>query len=198
MQTEITLTRHTLTHIPRLGVDENIFSAMFREDCSIGNCNAHCCSKGVFVDIAERDRILQYTDLIRRHMQPTQQHDPSHWFDPEDHKDHDFPSGRAIGTQVHNDACVFLMSHGRCVLHAAAAAELPKHTDLKPFFCFAFPITIIHGVVMVDQPEFVNRPNCCTSVTGGTRHALDVCREELIFVLGREGFEELQDRSRGG
>jgi hypothetical protein len=63
---------------------------------------------------------------------------------------------------------------------------------LKPFFCFAFPITIESGVLTVDDPEFTNRSECCSVDSNGSKPVFEICAEELEFVLGESGFGELQ------
>lgn len=155
-------------------------------------CNATCCRHGVMVDPAERDTILAHAELVQRHMEAHMHHDPAGWFDTMEETDLDFPSGRAVGTRTREYGCVFLDSKGWCVLQRAAVEEGMSKFALKPFFCFAFPITVEQGTVMVDDPEFTQRPQCCSAVAGGPLRVIDVCEEELIHVLGREGFEELK------
>jgi hypothetical protein len=187
---------HRLTHIPVLKVDPVVFESKFTHACSMSNCNASCCQHGVMVDLLERDKILQNADLIRQHMEPDQEYDSSRWFDPDDEPDEDFPSGRAIGTQANERGCIFLMKDGRCVLQFVAAEQgISKHT-LKPFYCFAFPVTIETGVLTIDDPDFTNRPECCSMIPGGTRSVLEVCTEEFEFVLGSEGMKELTEMMR--
>jgi hypothetical protein len=45
---------------------------------------------------------------------------------------------------------------------------------------------------MLDQPEFVDRPECCTALPSGSQSILEVCREELEFILGESGLRELE------
>lgn len=187
---------HRLTHIPTLKIDPVVFASKFSHGCSMTNCNASCCHSGVMVDLWERDKILENADLIRQHMEPEQEHDSSRWFDSDDEQDADFPSGRAIGTQANERGCIFLMKDGRCVLQFVAAEQgVSKHT-LKPFFCFAFPVTIESGVLTIDDPDFTNRHECCSMIPGGSQTVLEVCAEEFEFVLGSEGLKELTEMMR--
>jgi hypothetical protein len=193
----VILRKHHLGYIRDLTVHENISSTRFDAACSVYKCDAQCCSMGVFADVAERDRILEHADLVRQYMEPDQRHDPATWFEREELADADFPSGRCVGTEATERGCVFLQHNGRCVLQIAATEEGHDKAFLKPFFCFAYPVTIDHGVLMIDQPEFVQRPGCCTGVPDGPRRAIDVCREEFEFVLGEEGYKELVERVEG-
>ncbi len=60
-------------------------------------------------------------------------------------------------------------------------------------FCFAFPVTIDAGVLTIDDPEFTDRPECCSMIPGGTRPVLEICWEEFEFVLGSKGAKALLD-----
>ena len=183
---------HRLKHIRALRVGEGMFSNRFASGCSMTACNATCCQGGVTLDVAERDAILAHADLIIRHMEPDQVSDSEAWFDNTVVKDPDFPSGIAVGTRVTDRGCVFLDRAGRCVLQKAAMAEGMPKFSLKPFFCVAFPITIEHGVLETDEPDFTNRPHCCSVVESGSLSPVEVCAEELEFMLRREGFFELR------
>ena len=187
----VELHNHHLSHIQPLRVDPVMFSATFEHACSMQNCNASCCQHGVMIDVKERDNILQHVDLIHRYMDDDQIHDPQKWFEKEDELDGDFPSGRAVGTQANDHGCLFLKKDGRCVLQLAAVSEGMPAQALKPFYCFAFTITIDSGVLTIDDPEFTNRPQCCSMIPGGSQSVIDVCQFELEFVLGKRGLEEL-------
>lgn len=190
-QEDISLKKHHLRHIPNLRVHPSFFGRQFDSGCSMMSCNADCCHYGVMADIHERDRILEHKDLILRYMEPQQEHDPSQWFE-EEVVDLDFPSGKAVGTQARDYGCVFLDAAGRCVLQKAAMGEGMHKFSLKPFFCVAYPVTIEHGELIIDDADFVNRPACCSVVKDGSLTIFDVCSEELEHVLGKDGLTELQ------
>jgi hypothetical protein len=185
------LQRHKLSHIPSLKVDPLVFEPRFTRGCSMQNCNAACCKGGVMVDIKERDNIMRQAEVVRRHMEPGQMQDPERWFDAAEELDQDFPSGRAVGTRTNEHGCVFLKLDGRCVLQATAEEEGLPRDALKPFYCFAFPVTIESGVLTTDDLDFIDRPDCCTMIQAGSKALYEVCSEELEFVLGSEGMAEL-------
>jgi Fe-S-cluster containining protein len=182
------LSEHSLTYIPELRVGEEVFTYRYASSCSMMSCSAKCCRYGVLVDIAHRDRILSEAALVVQYMEPTQEHDPSRWFDSEVEIDEDFPSGRVVNTNTHNDSCVFLDSSRRCVLHMAESAS----PGLKPFYCRAYPIAIVRGRITIDADWCPEETNCCGPVEGGELTALDVCGGELTFMLGEAGFREVQ------
>ena len=187
------LTKHHLAHLPKLAVADNIVQGGFQKGCSMANCNASCCAHGVFLDIKERDKILLHAEVIQRHLEAHQDHDPRRWFEDREFNDADFPSGRATGTQTRDYGCVFLDSKGHCVLQKAAVEEGMEKFALKPFFCVAFPIAIEHGTLMIDDVNVINRPECCQATSPGDLTVFEVCAEELEFVLGKEGVQELSD-----
>ena len=189
----IVLRRHHLHHIPELRVEQGFLDKKFAAGCSMFQCNSTCCRHGVMLDPADRQRILDHKDLVLKYMEPHQEKNPDAWFDNEEEDDADFPSGRAVGTQARSYGCVFLDTAGRCVLQKAAMAEGMDKFALKPFFCVAFPVTLEDGVLVTDDPEFTNREECCSVVKQGSLTVLDVCREELEFMLGPEGLEELKE-----
>lgn len=190
---EMVIRKHRLSHFGALRVDPILLEATFTNGCSMRNCNAACCRDGVMADLAERDKILGHADTIARYMDPDQVRDTKLWFDHTIESDSDYPSGKAVGTRANERGCVFLKHDGRCVLQVTAEGERWPSQALKPFYCFAFPITIESGVLTVDDPEFTNRTECCSVIPGGSNTVLDVCRGELEFVLGKEGLQEFID-----
>jgi Fe-S-cluster containining protein len=183
---------HRVFHIPELRLADNLFHAKFPASCSVANCTAACCKFGVYADLAEREKVLANADLIRKHMDDRQEHDQQLWFEDKIYDDTDFPSGKAVGTRAMWYGCVFLDAKGKCALQKTSVEEGMGRYSLKPFYCVAYPITINHGVLMLDEENFLNNAGCCRPDAGGERKLLDVCAEELSFVLGDAGFEELQ------
>ncbi|HLF15404.1 MAG TPA: DUF3109 family protein [Bacteroidota bacterium] len=192
----IVLRNHRMKHIPALRVGPEIAEKRFVSGCSMTNCNADCCSGGVYADAAEWEEILRHADLVRSQMDPGQERDAALWFEKEPVPDPDYPSGRAIGTAVYNDRCVFLNSGGMCVLQkAAAAAGMDRHA-LKPFFCWLYPVTVESGELTLHDPEYAERPSCCSCRDEGPMTVFDVCAEELTLALGDDGVEELRTEIR--
>lgn len=192
----ITLTKHTLSHISNLQMDLAIFRPTYDGACSMGHCNAHCCRDGVFLDPADKQKILDHADLVISHMDDHQIKDTSEWFDDELTDDPDFPSGVCSGTAAEDYGCIFLNTRGHCVLQVAATAAGMEKFELKPYFCVAFPLTISEGVLTVEDGSFTKRSQCCAPGGDPKLAPADVCREELEFMLGKEGLDEL-DTVRG-
>ena len=188
------LRRHRLRNIPVLGVDENVFRTRYAHDASMSRCSGYCCRSGVLLDVVERDKILRHADLVGGAMDPAQQHDTSFWFGAEV-EDPDVSSGRAVDTQVHNGSCVFLNGDARCVLQQVEMQADPDVGPLKPFFCRAFPVALEFGVLTVDDEHCPFEVGCCGPVEQGSLTIFDLCADELEFVLGKEGVDELRRAS---
>jgi hypothetical protein len=187
----IPIQRHHVAHVRRLSVDPALTSARYARECATFNCDGACCARGVWVDLGQQAAIVASAPLIQRYMTPEQQQDPSRWFGGDIKTDADFPSGQAIGTEVHGDGCVFLDSSKRCVLHTVDVEEKPA-TRLKPFYCRLYPLVLDEGVLTLDEPAAGERPACCTMTGGGERTVFDVCASEFADVLGADGLRELQ------
>ncbi len=170
-------------------IDINLINHGFVAGSSMAGCNGSCCRSGVYIDIRERDRILLHKDAIKYYMDETQVQDERQWFDDEILEDMDFKSGHAVGTSVFNDKCTFLTKHGKCSIQLMERDQKLSRFSVKPFYCVLYPITIDQGVITFD--DYVERKECCAMGRGEPMSILDVCREELIYLLGEEGFKEL-------
>ena len=180
-------------HIPVLRVDTSIFDLRFGPGCSMTGCNSTCCRGGVWADIGEREAILNNIPIVHKYMDPEQEHDPAKWFETEIIDDQDFPAGKAIGTQVVGKGCVFLDHKGLCVLQKAEMNEGDPKLKLKPFYCTAFPITIVDSVIVYDDYMGANQPQCCSvAQPDGPLTIFDVCAWELEHTVGKAAFEELK------
>ncbi|HTJ22833.1 MAG TPA: DUF3109 family protein [Gemmatimonadaceae bacterium] len=188
LRTTHVIREHHLPHAGPLPVDEDVFTCRFSEGCSMMNCRATCCSDGVWVDLAHRDRVLAEAPLVIRYMDAEQEHDPSKWFCDDAKPDIDFPSGIATSTQVVNEACVFLNARGWCVLHMAEA-ESP---GLKPFYCRTYPLVLLNHVVTIDQEACATQTHCCGAVEDGPLTLFDVCGDEIEYLLGERGASDLR------
>lgn len=188
----VTLPRTNLSHLAVLEVSPNLLTARFGRGCATSRCDATCCAHGVLVDLQQQAQILAHADVVRGLMDdPGQNADPSQWFEDEVIADADFPSGYAASTRIKDNRCSFLNRTGRCVLQMATGALGGGGIDLKPFFCTLFPVTIEHGVLMLD-PNLRGPATCCGECPDGELTVLDVCSSELYHALGHAGVQELR------
>lgn len=168
-----------------------LFTRGFPRNGGPCSCASTCCEGGVFVDLRERDVIIAHRDLIARHMDGTQTTDSSRWFEAEVIDHTDFPSGKCVGTDVINDKCAFLDGAGRCTLQKAAVAEGMHKWSIKPLYCILYPIEISDGIVSFDD-LLQDEQSCCTIGPSFEVPLFEACKEELIHLVGEEGYAEME------
>jgi hypothetical protein len=177
-----------LPNLPALRVAPSLLEERFAAGCDTGRCVGRCCRSGVWLDPQDRDRVLAHADRVRQAMDPGQPRDARRWFSRRVAVDPDFPSGTAVHTRVREGRCVFLNGAGRCVLQKASSG----HLQLKPFFCTAFPVTVVDGVLTLDDQDFRAGQPCCETTAGGPLTVFDTCGMELRHVLGAAGVSRLR------
>lgn len=172
-------------------ISGELFAKGFAKGGGPCTCSSACCEGGVFVDLHEKEVIMAHRDLIIRHMDGTQSSDPSRWFEQEIQDDPDFPSGQCVGTGVINDKCAFLDGAGRCSLQRTAVAEGMDKWAIKPLFCILYPIEISDGTVSFDE-MLQDEEACCTIGETFDIPLFEACREELIHIVGEEGYAMME------
>jgi len=171
-------------------IDPLIFTQKFVKSCDVCICSGECCYYGVYTDKSEHELIMSLKDRIIKSMDDSQTKDVEKWFeDPE--PDDDFPSGIAVGTEVHNGKCVFLDRQGYCTLQKIAMEDGEFKWKYKPLYCILFPLVIFEGVLTVDD-EHLDRMHYCNKPVNQISTVFDCCKNELKHVLGEEGFKELE------
>lgn len=188
---EALLRRESIVICGRI-IDEKLLTYGFLSGCGPSKCTVQCCEGGVYVDLEEQRNILAHQDLVKQQMDETQPRDAGLWFE-ESIADADFPSGRCVGTRVHGGKCVFLNKDGLCALQRVGETHGLGRWGLKPSFCISYPVTVENGIVTIDDMLSGEAP-CCTLYPLRTEahHALiEVCWDELTYVLGDEGYRQL-------
>jgi Fe-S-cluster containining protein len=175
--------------IKGLKIDPLIFTFPFVPGCNIGLCSGECCWYGVYVDLKEMENILANKEIIKQYMDETQTKDESKWFEGIE-EDSDFESGYCAGTNLHNNKCVFLDKNGYCSLQKAAMDRGEFMWKYKPMYCVIFPLTIYNGTLTVDN-EHIARLHYCSKARHQTSTVFDATKNELIYLLGEDGYNEL-------
>lgn len=169
-----------------LRIDPQIFTYKFTCRCIGGEC----CIYGVYTDYKEHEKILYIKNEIKALMDETQSKNEKDWFE-EPEKDDDFESGIAVGTNIINNKCAFLDKHGLCTLQKLGLAKGEHKWEYKPLYCVLFPLVIYHGTLTIDD-EHIDRLTYCNKNPNNEQTIFDSCKEELKFLLGEEGFKELE------
>lgn len=178
--------------IGKYRIDPILFEKGFAKGCGPFQCQTTCCSSGVFVDPAEKEVILQHKEEVKQQMDETQVQDESVWFENRLEEDIDFPSGVSVGTEVHNNKCTFLRKDGRCSVQLVSVEKYNDPWKIKPFYCVAFPISVENGLLTFDDYQ-QDEAQCCSIVKDTDSTLVDACKAELEYVLGKEGYRELQN-----
>lgn len=176
-------------------ISPEMFTTGMKGDDSPCRCTSRCCLGGVYADVTERDRVLEHRNMIAKYMDETQPSDPSQWFEDHESVDHDFVSGRCVGTTEHNSKCAFLDKHGRCSLQVAATAEGMDRWALKPLYCVLFPIEVSDRVVAFDD-MLQEDEQCCSVSTSYQVPLFQSCKDELIHLLGDEAYRAIEEHFR--
>ncbi len=177
-------------------VRESILGETRGERCRIQECQAACCSNGVWMDeghaallLAHAPRIASLLPLDRRH--------PPGWFEGTC-EDDDFPSGRGLGTRAlpwvgnpSREACVFLGADLGCILQRASPGLGLPPPGLKPFYCALYPVLLSQGELVMDQesPVHLGGGDCQRPREDGEKlPVLEVFAEEIRLALGEEEY----------
>jgi hypothetical protein len=184
-----------------LRVDESIFTQGFVEYCNIDKCGGGCCHSGVYADKAEYERILTHKDAIAAVMDDTQVKDPAAWFDEVWINDTDFPSGKAVGTNVqdrdggisgYKEGCVFLDKRNFCSIQVAAVEAGLHRWSWKPDYCILFPVTVVEGVITYDDSHSEDLHYCGPNGRTNYVHSVfEAMTDELKYFLGESEYLKL-------
>lgn len=182
-----------------LKIDPIIFTQGFVPHCDIPICSGQCCDWGVYMDSEFKNVILNHKDKIIDVMDANQIKDPEKWFEKEIEDDHDFPSGKAVGTEVYktkfgHEQCVFKGINNFCSLQVAAVKHGKHKWDIKPKYCVMYPLTIIDNVLTYDD-EHSQKLNYCGAhkVENFVHTVFEAMTEEIIYILGEEGYNYLKE-----
>lgn len=170
-------------------IDPLIFTQKFVKACDVCICSGECCYYGVYTDKSEFEKIMSVKNRIIKSMDDSQTKNPEVWFEEEE-EDLDFPSGVAVGTEVHNGKCVFLDKQGFCTLQKIAMEDGEFRWKYKPLYCILFPLVIFEGVLTVDD-EHLDRMHYCNKPQNQVSTVFECCKNELQYLLGEKAFEEL-------
>ncbi len=171
-------------------ISPELFETGFQGGAGPCRCSSVCCEGGVFADVAERARILEHRHLVKKYMDGSQTTDESRWFEDREWEDPDFHSGRCVGTLEINGKCAFLDRQGRCSLQVAATKEGMGKWALKPLYCILFPLEVSNTTLRFDD-MLQSEQKCCTVSRDFSVPLFMECSEELIHLLGDDGYESL-------
>ena len=82
-----------------IAVQRRLMESRSVRRCELTECQAHCCSCGVYLEVSDAKRILEHQDLVLPHVEP-ERRDPAQWFDWNLEPDHDHPNGGTLAATI--------------------------------------------------------------------------------------------------
>lgn len=184
-------------------VDRTLAEARPIRRCALAECQSHCCTGGVYINVREAEDILAHAALIQPHLAPERQ-DPAQWFDGAVEPDDDHPAGgQVMGTRVWPDpthpvgeGCVFLRPDRLCALQAAGIAAGEHPWRFKPFYCALHPLVYDeHCLVLSEGSEMYLDGGSCNRPSLEAPVPLYLLFDaELELALGPAGYQALKDQ----
>jgi len=188
--------------IKGIRIDPKVLRKVPFERCALVECQAACCTGGVWVESAHVARILASAEIVKPCLPPDRR-DTSAWFSPGE-PDENWPLGYEQGTLTVDDpmrpgqtCCVFLRPDRKCALQVASNAHGLGWPGLKPYFCAIYPLYYEHGVMTIDDETPLDfEGGGCQRPAPQARPMVEIYREEAILILGEDGYAELMERMR--
>ncbi len=187
-----------------MAVDRRLLESRPAQHCRLEECQAYCCSGGVWIDVGQAAVIQENAERIKPYL-PEGRRDELNWFDGYVEADPEYPSGYGMGTHVVPDpshpagtTCVFLLPDRKCALQAAAIAQGLHAWTWKPFYCCLHPITLDKGAVTLDDDnEIYIKGGSCQRPAQESIPLYALFKDELTLVLGAERYGELERVAQG-
>ena len=164
-------------------VDPLIFVRRFFAACSACDfCNDHCCHLGCDMDLDNVARLaVDHAAALEAHTGTSREE----WFEDTTYIDMDFKGNRFRSTRVVDGTCIF--NNRGCGIHSYCLEQGLDYHDLKPTYCWLFPLTI-EASALCPQNNVMDRSLVCVD-QGLTLYASQ--RQGLLHLFGSELVAEL-------
>lgn len=181
-------------------IDPSVLQTARIQRCALVECQAACCTGGVWLDADHMPRILERAEEVKRFL-PPDRHDVTAWFS-EIEEDADFPSGRCTGTNTVDDpqrpgqtCCVFLRPDRKCALQVTSNELDLGWPGLKPFYCALYPLYLEDNALSVDDETPLDfEGGGCQRPAPEIHPLYEIYRDEATLVLGEDGYRELREK----
>ncbi len=168
------------------------------ERCVLRECLGACCTGGVWLDVEQLKTIVPHVEAVKANL-PVERRNPDGWFSAPT-ADEDSPEGAIIGTNVVDDprrpgatCCVFLRPDRLCALQMASQQVGLEYPGLKPLFCALYPLQVRADEIIIDHETAENFGGVlCQRASANGQPLYRVFQEELMLVLGKAGYRELE------
>ncbi len=171
------------------------------ERCILHECLGACCTGGAWLDVEQLKLIVPHAGSIQANL-PEERRDPNTWFSAPTADEH-APAGAVIGTNVIDDprrpgetCCTFLRPDRLCALQVTSQQLGLEYPGLKPLFCALYPLQVREDELVIDHDTAQGFGGATCQRACVVRQPLyRVFKEEMILVLGEDGYRELESRS---
>jgi len=179
-------------------IHPELLAEVHTERCVLSECLGACCTGGAWLDVEQLKTIVPYAEAIKANL-PEERRDPDKWFSAPS-ADEDSPDGAMIGTNVVDDprrpgetCCVFLRPDRLCALQVTSQQLDLKYPGLKPLFCALYPLQVCDAEIIIDHETAENFGGAtCQRTCANQQPLYRVFKEEVVLVLGEEGYRELE------
>jgi len=182
--------------------NKTIAKRMFHKEklkrCILHKCHGVCCTYGVWIDLEEKQRILENFKVVQSCMDQKFL-DFDDWFVGQVENDPYTESGVVIHSKLierdipfSRKTCVFLRPDHKCALQVASKI-IGKHPwYLKPFYCILHPMDINQdGEITLDETKIIKEePKSCLRVSDIYSAPIEIFEEELRYLLGDSRYLE--------
>ena len=181
-------------------IHPELLEEVYAERCVLHECLGACCTGGAWLDVEQLKAIVPHVEAIKTNL-PEDRRNPDMWFSAPSIEE-DSPGGMIIGTNIVDDprrpketCCVFLQPDRLCALQVTSQQLGLEYPGLKPLFCALYPLQVRGDEIIIDHETAENFGGAiCQRVCANKQPMYRVFREELMLVLGEEGYRELEKR----
>ncbi|HTP10630.1 MAG TPA: DUF3109 family protein [Anaerolineae bacterium] len=185
-------------------IHPELLEEVYAERCVLPECLGACCTGGAWLDVEQLKTIVPHVGAIQANL-PEERRDPNAWFSAPA-ADEDSPEGAILGTNVVDDprrpgetCCVFLRPDRLCALQVTSQQLSLDYPGLKPLFCALYPLQIRDDEIVIDHETAQNFGGAvCQRAATDKRPLYRVFQDELMLVLGAEGYRELAQLTNHG
>jgi hypothetical protein len=182
----------SLTISPRMFIPETL------QRCQLYECHGACCAFGVWIDLLEKERIIEYAEIVQSCMDRTK-YNRGDWFLEEIEEDSFTLSGKVIHTRLvsrnlpfKRRTCIFLRTDHKCALQVASEKSGKHPWFLKPFYCVLHPLDLNdNGQVTLDYTNIIlQEVKSCLRYSERLNAPIEIFEDELRFLLGDSKYLE--------
>lgn len=185
-------------------LSERMFQKEPLQRCVLHQCHGVCCTYGVWIDLKEKQEILDNFGIVDGCMDPGSGGFDD-WFEEEQETDPFTESGKVVHSKLvsrkfpyQRKTCIFLRSDHKCALQVASA-KMGKHPwFLKPFYCILHPMDINQeGEITLDDTGIIlEEPKSCLRRSQEWKAPIEIFEEELRYLLGDLKYQTYMDLAK--